>query len=140
LSHFISEVTPVSVLVLLDSSSSIKPSLDAVKAAAARFVRALGPGDQARIGFFKDQVRFGHPFTDNSLNRSYYQIREELHGQYQMAYVPKNTDWDGAWRDIVVRIKGLDHLVVRTRQGYYALPRGESATTVSRSGCFSTTR
>lgn len=95
--------------------------------------RSPGGGYSLNRGFLKRLVRESggrafFPTDSNSLNRSYYQIREELHGQYQMAYVPKNTHWDGDWRDIVVRIKGLDHLVVRTRQGYYALPRGESAT------------
>ncbi|MFQ5791822.1 MAG: VWA domain-containing protein [Acidobacteriota bacterium] len=234
LSLFTSEVTPLTVLLLLDASTSIRPSVEGIKEAAANFVRKLWDGDQAIVGDFNERIRFSSYFTDDvdrliasiqslypsgwtalydsilisiakvsgadgrkallvftdgddsrslgqgseatkddavegaklsevtiyavgfrgrraagrrgvnkgflnrlaretggsaffpknigELNRDFAQIQEELHSQYRMAYVPKNMKKDGRWRRIEVRIRGRGDLVVRTRQGYYALP------------------
>ena len=62
---FTSEGTPVSVLVLLDSSASVRANLRDVQNAANRFIDRLPRGDAARIGFFHDRVVFGPGFTDN---------------------------------------------------------------------------
>ncbi len=234
LSFFTAEVTPVTVLLLLDASTSIRPSVEGVKEAAINFVSKLWDGDRAIIADFNDKIRFSTHFTDDidrligsiqslypsgwtalydsilisldkvaeiegrkallvftdgddsrssgygseatrddtvegakfyevtiysvgfrgsrgggsggvnkgflkkiskdtggaaffpkdigELNESFSQIQDELHSQYRMAYIPNNTDRDGRWRKIEIRVKGRDDLVVRTRQGYYALP------------------
>jgi VWFA-related protein len=230
LSFFTSEVTPVTVLLLLDASTSIRPSVEGVKEAAINFVSKLGEGDKAIIADFNERIRFSTHFTDDvdrligsiqslypsgwtalydsilisldklsraegrkallvftdgddsrssgygseatrddtmegskffestiysigfkgtgrgvnkgflrslsketggaaffpsdigELNKSFDQIQDELHSQYRLAYVPTNTNRDGQWRRIEVKIKERDDLVVRTRQGYYALP------------------
>ena len=62
---FTSEGTSVSVLVLLDSSASVRANLRDVQNAANRFIDRLPRGDAARIGFFHDRVVFGPGFTDN---------------------------------------------------------------------------
>lgn len=62
---FTSEGTPVTVLVLLDSSASIRSNLEEVQNAANRFIDRLPRGDAARIGFFHDRVVFGPRFTDD---------------------------------------------------------------------------
>jgi Ca-activated chloride channel family protein len=62
------------------------------------------------------------PKDIGELNESFTQIQEELHSQYRMAYLPSNAARDGRWREIEVRVKGRDDLVVRTRRGYYSLP------------------
>ena len=62
------------------------------------------------------------PVNVDHLERSFSAIQEELHTQYRIGYTPKNDARDGAWRRIEVRIKGQTNLVVRTRQGYYAVP------------------
>ena len=62
---FTSEGTPVTVMVLLDSSASIRSNLEEVQNAANRFINRLPRGDAARIGFFHDRVVFGPGFTDN---------------------------------------------------------------------------
>jgi VWFA-related protein len=54
---FTQERLPISLAILIDSSLSMQPSLPAVKTAALRLVRALGPGDQAEI------IQFNHKFT-----------------------------------------------------------------------------
>lgn len=65
LAFFTSEGTPVTVLVLLDSSASVRSHLREVQSAANRFIDRLPRGDVARIGFFHNRVVFGPSFTDN---------------------------------------------------------------------------
>jgi VWFA-related protein len=234
IAFFTSEVTPVTLLLLLDASTSVRESVDAIKEAAANFVTKLWDGDQAIIADFNERVRFSSHFSDDTdrlvatiqslypagwtalydslllslekvseadgrkallvftdgddsrsmgmgsestakdaiegaklsevtiysigfegrrglgsqgvnkgflkklseetggasffpkgigdLNESFAQIEDELHSQYRLAYVPSNQDRDGQWRAIAVRVKNRDDLVVRTRQGYYAVP------------------
>jgi Ca-activated chloride channel family protein len=62
---FSPEVTPLTVLLLLDASTSIRPSLDGVKEAAANFVRKLWAGDRAIIADFNEKIRFSTHFTDD---------------------------------------------------------------------------
>jgi Ca-activated chloride channel family protein len=65
LSYFTSAATPVTVLLLLDSSSSVRSHLREVQKAANRFIDKLERGDQARIGLFHSEVLFGPSFTDD---------------------------------------------------------------------------
>lgn len=65
ISFFNPEVTPITVLLLLDSSTSIRESADAVKEAAANFVRKLWEGDQAIVGDFNERIRFSTYFTED---------------------------------------------------------------------------
>lgn len=62
---FTAEVTPVTVLVLLDSSASVRANLREVQRAANRFINRLARGDVARIGFFHSHVVFGPRFTSD---------------------------------------------------------------------------
>jgi Ca-activated chloride channel homolog len=50
------------------------------------------------------------------------QIARDIRNQYTIAYTPTNATQDGGFRAIQVRAKspGHDHLVVRTRPGYFA--------------------
>jgi VWFA-related protein len=232
LAFFTAEITPVTLLLLLDASTSMRERVDEVKEAASNFVSKLWDGDQAIIADFNERVRFSSHFTNDidrlvstiqslypsgwtalydsvllslekvseaegrkallvftdgddsravgfgsesssgdvvegarasevtiysvgfegggigggvnkgflkklseetggsaffpkgigDLNASFEQIQDELHSQYRLAYVPSNLARDGEWRSISVRIKDRDDLVVRTRQGYYAVP------------------
>jgi Ca-activated chloride channel family protein len=65
LSFFSPEVTPLTVLLLLDASTSMRPSLNGVKEAAANFVRKLWEGDRAIVADFNDKVRFSTHFTSD---------------------------------------------------------------------------
>ena len=47
------------------------------------------------------------------------QIEAELRSVYSVAYYPKNQNFDGAWRQVEVKIK-RPGLKVRARPGYYA--------------------
>jgi Ca-activated chloride channel homolog len=230
---FTAEVTPVTLLVLLDASTSVRESVDGIKEAASNFVSKLWDGDQAIIADFNERVRFSSHFSDDvdrlvstiqslypsgwtalydsvllslekvseaegrkallvftdgddsrsvgfgseasakdavegarfsevtiytvgfegrggmgggvnkgflkklseetggnaffpkgigDLNQSFEEIQDELHSQYRLAYVPSKQEKAGEWRSIEVRVKDRDDLVVRTRQGYYAVP------------------
>jgi VWFA-related protein len=232
---FTAEVTPVTLLLLLDASTSVRESVDGIKEAASNFVGKLWEGDQAIIADFNERVRFSSHFSDDvdrlvstiqslypsgwtalydsvllsiekvseaegrkallvftdgddsrsagfgseasakdavegakfpevtiyavgfegrggggvnkgflkklseetggtaffpkgigDLNQSFEQIQDELHSQYRIAYVPVKHEKNGEWRTIEVRVKDRDDLVVRTRQGYYAVPERPS--------------
>ena len=59
------------------------------------------------------------PGNINDLAAVYGQIADELASQYGLAYSPKNTKHDGAYRRIVVQVS-KPNLTSRTKQGYYA--------------------
>ncbi len=65
LSFFSPGRTPVTIVVLLDSSASVRSDMVSIQKAANRFIRKLASGDRARIGFFHDEVVFGPRFTDD---------------------------------------------------------------------------
>lgn len=65
IAFFTAEFTPVTTMLLLDSSSSIRSSLGAIQTAAYLFAQNLSEGDRARIGLFANDVRFGPRFTDD---------------------------------------------------------------------------
>jgi Ca-activated chloride channel family protein len=53
----------ITVVVLLDASESMRPTVALLRAAAAEFVDRLRPGDQAELGTFNNAIRFARPFT-----------------------------------------------------------------------------
>ena len=57
---FSNEIQPISVIVMLDRSGSMRGNFRLVQAAAEAFVRKLLPADKARIGSFADKVEM-HP-------------------------------------------------------------------------------
>lgn len=63
IAFFTAEFTPVTTLLLLDSSSSIRSNLSAIQTAGYLFAQNLSEGDTARIGLFSNTVRFGPRFT-----------------------------------------------------------------------------
>jgi Ca-activated chloride channel family protein len=70
LSFFTAARTPVTVVVLLDSSASVRSDMLLIQKAANRFIKKLASGDRARIGFFHDEVVFGPRFTDDMAEHS----------------------------------------------------------------------
>lgn len=62
---FTSETTPVTLLLLLDASTSVRPSMDGIKEAASNFVSKLEEGDQAIIADFNERIRFSSHFSDD---------------------------------------------------------------------------
>jgi len=63
---FKSDVQPVSVIVMLDTSGSMTLNLDLLKLAAEQFVIRLLPTDRARLGSFSDKIVINPPtFTSD---------------------------------------------------------------------------
>jgi VWFA-related protein len=65
LSFFTAQFTPVTTLLLLDTSASIRSSLTAIQTAAYLFAQNLSEGDRTRIGLFSNEIHFGASFTDS---------------------------------------------------------------------------
>jgi Ca-activated chloride channel family protein len=66
LTNFIRDVTPVTVMVMLDTSGSMTLYLDFVKEAAEQFVIRMLPEDRGKIGAFNDKIQVlpkDEPFT-----------------------------------------------------------------------------
>jgi len=67
LSIFANDVQPITVVMLLDRSGSMRANFRLVEEAAERFVAAMLPGDKARIGSFSNRIQLDpHDFTADS--------------------------------------------------------------------------
>ena len=89
-------------------------------------------GERGRLGYgtgiIVDITRLtgGRPFFPNNFKQLDYfvdLIHTELRNQYVIGYEPRDTEPDGKWRRIKVRLDppdGLPTLTVRSRRGYYA--------------------
>jgi len=53
---FANEIQPITVVILLDRSTSMRANFGLVQKAAEKFVEVMGPADKARIGSFSDRV------------------------------------------------------------------------------------
>lgn len=63
---FSTDVQPVSVVMMLDHSGSMRGNAGLVEKAAEAFIRNLGPGDTARIGTFAERIEIQpESFTSN---------------------------------------------------------------------------
>ena len=57
LSLFANDVQPITVVILLDRSGSMKANFTLVQQAAERFVDVMLPSDKARIGSFSNRIQ-----------------------------------------------------------------------------------
>ena len=57
LTVFANEVQPITVVMMLDRSVSMRRNFELVEKAAEKFVDELGPGDKARIGSFSNRIQ-----------------------------------------------------------------------------------
>ncbi|PYQ94880.1 MAG: hypothetical protein DMF97_17775, partial [Acidobacteria bacterium] len=57
LTLFANEIQPITAVMLLDRSGSMRANFDLVEEAAEQFVNALVPADQARIGSFANRIQ-----------------------------------------------------------------------------------
>ena len=67
--YFTAELTPVTSLLLLDSSASVRSNLSAIQTAAYLFLRNMASGDQGRVATFSEGVRFGPPYGHEIWNQ-----------------------------------------------------------------------
>ncbi|MEO8482991.1 MAG: VWA domain-containing protein [Acidobacteriota bacterium] len=65
LTLFKSDIQPITVVVMLDTSGSMTMDIDLLKTAAERFVLRLLPEDRARIGSFNDKIIISPRFIGN---------------------------------------------------------------------------
>jgi Ca-activated chloride channel family protein len=68
LTVFENKPTPITTVVMLDTSGSMTTSLDLVKEGAEQFLIRLLPEDQGQVGAFNDKIEF-HPATEFTGNR-----------------------------------------------------------------------
>jgi Ca-activated chloride channel family protein len=60
---FENEVTPFTVVVMLDTSASMTASLDLLKKASEQFIIRMLPADRGQVGAFNDKIQFSGTFT-----------------------------------------------------------------------------
>ena len=65
---FENKPTPITTIVMIDSSGSMTVSLDLVKDGAEQFLIRLLPEDQGQVGAFNDKIEF-HPATEFTSDR-----------------------------------------------------------------------
>jgi Ca-activated chloride channel family protein len=65
LTLFRSDVQPITVVAMLDTSASMALNFEFLKVAAERFVLRLLPDDRARIGSFSDKIQISPTFTND---------------------------------------------------------------------------
>jgi VWFA-related protein len=66
LTVFANDVQPITIVVMLDRSGSMRPHFERVRDAAGVFVDNMLPADRARIGSFSDQIAIDpERFTDD---------------------------------------------------------------------------
>lgn len=66
------------------------------------------------------------PTSTKALDNVFGQIVSQVRAQYSLGFTSSNTERDGAWRKLDVRLlpNHLQHLRVRSRKGYYAPLKG----------------
>lgn len=95
-------------------------------------VQIYAIGEQGNLDYGRNVIQNvvnitgGRSFFPNSFNELDYYIdlvHAELRNQYVIGYTPTNTEHDGKWRRIRVKLdapKGLPRLAIHAREGYYA--------------------
>jgi Ca-activated chloride channel family protein len=90
LSIFLTDVQPISVVVMLDTSGSMTANLEMLKNAAEKFVIRLLPEDRAKIGSFSDKIVVSPTFMSDR-DRLVRYLREDVD------YGNPTRLWDAAW-------------------------------------------
>ena len=75
---FSNDIQPITVVMLLDRSGSMKPNFDLEERAAEAFVRAMGPADKARIGSFATHIQIDPPEFTSDRDALVKMLRTEL--------------------------------------------------------------
>jgi Ca-activated chloride channel family protein len=93
--------TPITAVVMLDTSGSMTLALDLVKDGAEQFVLRLEPGDQAQVGEFNDKIKF-HPgtFIDDR-DQLIYELKNDIDFGYPTRL------WD-AVDESIGKLEGMD--------------------------------
>jgi VWFA-related protein len=78
LTVFSNDVQPITVVMLLDRSGSMKPNFDLEEQAAEAFVRTMGPADRARLGSFATHIQIDPPEFSSDRDALVKILRTEL--------------------------------------------------------------
>jgi Ca-activated chloride channel family protein len=127
-------VTRRACILLTDGvdNASVRKLEDAIDRAwrAGIVIYAIGIGDRFRFEGVREDVlkrlssetggRAYFPQGPDDLQEHFRQIENELRSQYLIAYTPSNSNRDGTFRRIEVRLVGREGTRVIHRRGYYA--------------------
>lgn len=100
---FITDVQPITAVLLLDASRSMVNALDQVVAGADHFVVRMMPGDKARVGSFSEQIRFSAREFTSSLDELTKQVNDKLN----IRIGNRTRLWD-AINDAVTSLETMD--------------------------------
>lgn len=89
ITQFTREAQPLSVVVVIDGSTSMMPIFDAVLDGVNQFVIRLMPGDEGRIESFADQTRLSPAFTSNRDS-----LLDYLRDQFNIRMANETRLWD----------------------------------------------
>src|SRR5579863_6967130 len=107
--QFTREAQPLSVVVVIDGSSSMMPVFNEVLDGVNQFVIRLMPGDEGRIASFADQTRMSPSFTTNRDD-----LLDYLRDQFNIRMANDTRLWD-ALADSLVAVgqrKGKRRVIV----------------------------
>jgi Ca-activated chloride channel family protein len=123
ITHFASEPTPISLSLLIDTSTSMETKLEVAQQAASGFVGRLGPRDVAQIMDFDSQTKILAPFTHDKavLDRA---LRQTKAGGSTSMY---NSIYTALSE--LKRLRGRDDGEVR-RQAIVLLSDGEDTSSI----------
>jgi Ca-activated chloride channel family protein len=88
--QFTREVQPLSVVVVIDGSSSMMPVFQEVLDGVNQFVIRLMPGDEGRVASFADETRMSPAFTTNRDD-----LLDYLRDQFNIRMANTTRLWDG---------------------------------------------
>ncbi|MEP7310254.1 MAG: VWA domain-containing protein [Acidobacteriota bacterium] len=80
LTVFSNDTQPITIVMLLDRSGSMKPNFELEEQAAEAFVRAMGPADKARIGSFSTRIQIDPPEFTSDRDALIKILRNDLQG------------------------------------------------------------
>src|SRR6266705_3431430 len=78
LTLFANDVQPITVVMLLDRSGSMRANFELVEQAAEQFVLVMGPADKARIGSFSNRIELDPRDFTSSHDELFGILRTEL--------------------------------------------------------------
>jgi Ca-activated chloride channel family protein len=81
LSVFSNDIQPITIVMLLDRSGSMKPNFDLEEQAAEAFVQAMGSADKARIGSFSTRIQIDPPEFTSDREALLKILRNDLQGE-----------------------------------------------------------
>jgi Ca-activated chloride channel homolog len=102
ITDFITDVQPITAVLLLDASRSMVNALDQVVAGADHFVVRMMPGDKARIGSFSEEIRFNKEFTSN-LD----ELTRQVNDRFDIRIGNRTRLWD-AVNEAVTSLEAMD--------------------------------